>query len=177
MGVKYSYDDFTTKGHGVIEYGSAGSDEGKPKRKRRPKKQSKFTKRWPSAAPLKRQKMENFSSLKKNKSQTNKQNQNKEIDKKAAAIFKQRFPGQQPQKGQIKEIRRELLEKSNTKLSAQTNRPKTRSKTTGGVPRDNIIGQLAHGVFKKRFPGQQPRKDQLKKIRQEIIEARNQIGL
>lgn len=163
MGVRYSYGDYTTKGHGVIEYASTNSNEDGLKRKRRPKSKSKFTTRWPSAEPIKKRK-----SVEETK---------KSIEKRAMTIFKKRFPGQQPKKGQIKEIKRELIEaaKNSSKANKQKNIAKTsnRKRSNG----ENKIDTLAKAMFEKRFPGQQPKKEQLKEIRKELIEARKKIGL
>ena len=163
MGVRYSYDDFTTKGHGVIEYASTNSSEDGPKRKRRPKTKSKFATRWPSAAPLKKRK----STVDSKES----------IDKRALAIFKQRFPGQQPKKGQIKGIKKELIKATNgnPKTSKQNHDPALtfkKQKTS-----ENKIDTLTLAMFERRFPGQQPKKGQLEVIRKELIEARKKIGL
>lgn len=176
MGVRYSYDDFTTKGHGVIEYASTNSNEDGSNRKRRPKTKSKFATRWPSVSPMKRRKMEDFSTLKKKKT-SNKQNPNKEIDKEAARIFKERFPGQQPQKGQMKEIRQELLKNPEYKQRSESKQPKQTPSTRKRNSSSSAVDTLTIAMFKKRHPGQQPKKSQLQEIRQELIEQRKKIGL
>lgn len=168
MSIRYSYGDFTTKGHGVIEYADPSySGEGK-KPKRRSKVKSKFATRWPSASPL------------KVKSTVSKQKTNKTLHQQAQAIFKQRYPDQQPKKGQIKVIMKELQ-----KSGAGANKPKHRQIKTvlsskaksSTIKPTNKIDELALALFKRRFPEQKPQKEQLKEIRQELIEARKKLGL
>lgn len=168
MSIRYSYGDFTTKGHGVIEYTDPYSNEDGKKTKRRSKSKSKFATRWPSPAPM------------KFKTANSKPTTKKSIQQQAQEIFKQRFPGQQPKKGQIKIIMQELR-KSGGKLKKQkgqkskavnaTNARKNKANTT------NKIDELALALFKRRFPGQKPQKEQLKELRQEVIEGRKKLGL
>lgn len=100
MVYRHSYGEFTTKSYGVIEHTSTKFGDDSKKRKRRPKLELKFATRWPSAAPLKRKKT--ISAPKQS------------LDKRAMALFKQRFPGQQPKKGQINEIKAEILKSTKT---------------------------------------------------------------
>ncbi len=164
MGVKYSYDDFTTKGHGVIEYADPHYNEDENQKPKRRSK-SKYGTRWPSP------------SLIKKKSQENNLVSKKILDKQARQIFKQRNPGQQPKKGQIKVIIQELYEKqqkqNKKKLKVNT---KTKPKITKSKPK-NKINELAITIFKQRNPGQQPTKRKLKDIRLEVIDARRRLGL
>lgn len=163
MGVRYSYGDYTTKGHGVIEYASTNSNEDGPKRKRRPKTKSKFTTRWPSAEPIKKRKT----------AEQTKQS----IEKRAMTIFKKRFPGQQPKKGQIKEIKREIIEAAKNSSKAKKQKPISVTNSRKQNKSDNKIDTLAKAMFERRFPGQQPKKEQLKEIRNELIAARKKLGL
>ncbi len=72
----------------------------------------KYGKRWPKPAPLKKRKMSSLTTLRK-KEQKNSQNPNKDVDKRTWAVFNARYPGQQPAKGQIVEIRKEILAQEN----------------------------------------------------------------
>lgn len=168
MSIRYSYGDFTTKGHGVIEYADPSySGEGK-KPKRRSKVKSKFATRWPSPAPLKL------------KPATSKQKTKQTPHQQAQAIFKQRYPRQQPKKGQIKLIMQELR-----KTGSKSKKQKGQIHKVGNLPNTqsnklkptNKIDELALALFRRRFPEQQPQKEQLKEIRQELVEARKKLGL
>lgn len=168
MIVRYSYDDFTTKGHGVIEYTNPYSNEDGKKHKRRLKNKSKFSTRWPSAAPM------------KFKTASSKAITNKSIQKQAQEIYKQRFPGQQPKKGQIKIIIQELRKTAGKSKKQKGQKPRinnpSNAKNNKSDPTKKV-DELAATIFKRRFPGQKPHADQLKEIRQEVINARKKIGL
>jgi len=166
MSVRFSYGDFTTRGHGVIEYADPYSNQdGQKKRKRRSKVNPKLVTRWPSAAPLKL------------KASTSKPVIKKSVEKQAWDVFKQRHPGQQPKKGQMKLIMQEL------RIMAQQskgNNSKTGAKANSQSPKpqpENKIDTLTLAMFKRRYPGQQPNKDKLKDIRQELVDARRKLGL
>lgn len=168
MSIRYSYGDFTTKGHGVIEYADPYSNEDGKKPKRRSKIKSKFATRWPSPAPM------------KFKTASSKATTNKSIEKQAQELFRKRYPGQQPKKGQIKIIMQELR-KSGSKSKKQkgqklkvVNATKTKNKKVNPT---NKIDELALALFKRRFPGQKPQGDQLKEIRDQVITARKNLGL
>lgn len=75
------------------------------RRSRRPKTTLKYGTRWPSPQPLKKHKFITTIS----KKSALKQNPNKAIDKLAWKIFNERYPEQQPKKGQIGDIRKEIL--------------------------------------------------------------------
>jgi hypothetical protein len=84
-------------------------------RTRKPTAGLKYGTRWPRAQPIKLSSQWKDIKLGKGNSsarmsQPNKQNPNKNLDKKAWAIFSSRFPDQQPKKGQIVEIRNEIIE-------------------------------------------------------------------
>lgn len=166
MGVRYSFGDFTTRGHGVIEYTDPYStQDDKKKHKRRKKIDPKFATRWPSAAPLKL------------KSSSNKPVPKITVEKKAWEIFKQRYPGQQPKKGQIKLIMKELGGKpQNSPGKNPTRHAKIQHKNTNAAVL-NPLDKLTQLMFKKRYPGKQPTKNQLNEIEQELVAARKMIGL
>lgn len=163
MGVRYSYGDFTTRGHGVIEYADLYSNQG-GQRKKRIKSKSRFATRWPSPAPLK------IMSPKNNVSSIS-------LEKRAWKIFKKRYPGQQPKKGQIKLIMKELGLKPN-KTQGKVQKLSTRAHIKKHVPRpENTLDKLAKAMFIKRYPDQHPTKDQLADLRREIADARSKLGL
>lgn len=165
MGVRYSFDNFSTKGHGVIEYADPHYYEDGQKPKRRTKSKSKFATRWPGPAPM------------KFKTSKSKAESKLLLNQQAQKIFKKRYPGQKPQKGQIKEIMRELQAKPQKQNSKKL---KTNSIPSPKVKKPNSkqkIDELALSVFKRRFPGQKPQPGQLDQIRQEVINARNKLGL
>lgn len=166
MGVRYSFGDFTTRGHGVIEYADPSStQDGQKKRKRRKKINSKFAIRWPSAAPLKL------------KSSGNKPVPKISAEKKAWEIFKQRYPGQQPKKGQIKVIMKELGSKpQNAPGNNQKRHTKGNAKSAAPKPQ-SPLDTLALAMFVKRYPGMQPTKNQLTDVKQELAAARKKLGL
>lgn len=165
MGVRYSFDDFSTKGHGVIEYADPHYYEDGQKPKRRPKSKSKFATRWPGPAPM------------KFKTSKSKAESKLLLNQQAQKIFKQRYPGQKPQKGQIKEIMREL--------QAKPQKQKVKKSKTNNVPNPKVkkpnpsqkIDELALAIFKRRYPGQQPQTGQIQEIKQEVINARNKLGV
>lgn len=165
MGVRYSFDDFSTKGHGVIEYADPHYYEDGQKPKRRTKSKSKFATRWPGPAPM------------KFKTSKSKAESKLLAQAEAQKIFKRRYPGQKPKKGQIKEIMRELQAKSQKQKVKKT---KTGSITSAKVKKPNPnqkIDELALAVFKRRYPGQQPQAGQIQEIKQEIINARSKLGV
>lgn len=166
MGVKYSYDDFTTRGHGVIEYADPHFYENEnQKSKRRTKSKSKYGTRWPGPSPIKKS------------SQKSNLISKKPVEKQAWDIFKKRYPGQQPKKGQIKEIKRELLanhqKQKNKKLKVDTTVKIKNDKSSS----NNKIDELTFILFKRRYPGKQPTKIQHEEIRQEVINARSELGV
>lgn len=166
MSIRYSYGNYTTKGHGVIEYADPSYHEDGKKPKRRPKTNPKFATRWPSAAPLKL------------KSTASKQKTSKTLHQQAQSIFKQRNPGQQPKKGQIKAIMKELQKMGNVvakpkKQKAKSVLPKMSNKSDAQTKLD----ELTLKVFSKRFPGQKPQPGQLKELKQEVIDERKKLGL
>lgn len=166
MSIRYSYGDFTTKGHGVIEYtNSSYSADGKPKRRKRTK--LKHATRWPSAAPLTK------------KPTATKQKTNKTLHQQAQSIFKQRNPGQQPKKGQIKAIMKELQKSGSSATKPVRQKSKNKSTLSLGSKPDvqTNIDEITLKVFNKRFPGQKPQPDQLKELKQEVISERKKLGL
>ena len=89
-------------------------------RSRKPAAGLKYATRWPRAQPIKLSSQwkdikQGKRSSSVSKSQPNKQNPNKNLDKKAWAIFSSRFPDQQPKKGQIVEIKNEIIHQETKK--------------------------------------------------------------
>lgn len=165
MSIRYSFSDFTTRGHGVIEYADPHSTQDGQKKRRRRKVNSKLATRWPSAAPLKR------------KSPAVAAVSHKTADKRALEVFKKRYPGQQPKKGQIKLIKKEL---GLNKKTITSNKPKITVKSRSRTPivkPNNPLDTLALARFSKLHPGQKPSGTQLSDIRQEIANARSKLGL
>jgi hypothetical protein len=163
MGVRYSYGDFTTKGHGVIEYADpTPGKEGGKKRKRRTSGKSKFAKRWPSAQPL------------KHKTPDIRQFSKAYRKKKALEVFRKRHPGKSPAKGQLKAIEEELIAKA-TASKTKTKSKKLNSSKPANIP--STTDTLAIAKFKKLYPGQQPSKGQIAEIKQEIAIKRKKLGL
>ena len=166
MSVRYSFGGFTTRGHGVIEYADPHPiQDGQKKRKRRKKIDSKFATRWPSAKPLKL------------KSSTDKLVPKISVEKKAWEIFKQRHPGQQPKKGQIKIIMKELSGKPRSTLDKnQARHAKSQNKNTAPTIQ-SPLDKLTLAMFAKRHPGNKPTKKQLVEIKLELAAARRKLGL
>lgn len=166
MSIRYSYENFTTKGHGVIEYTNSSYDGDGKKTKRRRKPKAKYATRWPSAAPLKK------------KTIVTKQKTNKTLHKQAQAIFRQRNPGQQPKKGQIKAIIRELQKRGSKVVVPKSKKVKSTSHSNNKkTEAETKIDELTLKVFSKRFPGQKPEPGQLKELKQEVISERRKLGL
>lgn len=173
MGIRYSYDDFMTKGHGVIEYADPHCLEEGVQIPKRSRQQSKFAVRWPSAVPIKK------------RPKATKLEAGKSLDKQASDIFKERFPGQQPKKGQIRQIKRDLLKgarnESNKRLYQSRYRMQNKGlSSTANIRKPNpkkIIDELSLAIFKRRFPGIQPKENVLKEIRQEVATARKTLGV
>lgn len=168
MSIRYSYGNYTTKEYGVIEYAGPSYHEDGDKPKRRRKTNTKFATRWPSATPLKL------------KSTASKQKNYKALHQQAQSILKQRNPGQQPKKGQIKVAMKELQKSGAGAKKPKYQKMKTilSSKATGSNTKPtNKIDELALALFKRRFPEQKPQKEQLEEIRQGIVKARKKLGL
>ena len=168
MSIRYSYNDFTTKGHGVIEYADPRYYEDGKKPKRRSRNRSKYAVRWPSPNPM------------KVKSLSSKQAVSKSLEKQAQDIFKQRYPGQQPQKGQIKEIIKVLRKSSGSSRKQMKQKAKAgthaKAKNKMSDPKE-AIDERTLAVFKLRFPGRNPQAGQLNEIKQEVTNARKKLGL
>lgn len=167
MSIRYSFGGFTTKGHGVIEYADPSYYEDGKKPKRRRKVNSKFATRWPSAAPL------------KVRSSSTNPKTNKTLHQRAQAMFKQRFPAQQPKKGQIKAIMKELQKSvSNTPKPVRQKNKNKSIISLGNMPdAQTNIDEITLKVFNKRFPGQKPQPQQLNELKQEVISERKKLGL
>lgn len=172
MDVRYSYSNYTTKRHGVIEGGYYSSGE---KRKRRSGSKPKFAARWPSPKPIK---------TKPTDKALNKINELRTLDQRAWAVFKKRHPGQQPIKGQIKKIKKELILNKSHKASVVTQKTIVhKHKKQNQVVNyklqdmDKTIVDLAIKRFQLHSPGQLPSKAQLEEAKREIIKARQEIGL
>ncbi len=177
MSVRYSYDNYTTRGHGVIEYTDPhASIDGPKKRKQHAKINPKLATRWPSPAPLKK--------ARPGISKKNEAKLSSLIDRQCWKIFKQRYPGQLPQKGQMKAIRKEVLKNYKSSQLKDTNQPPAYKKKVHSrplskpiTPELNIVNELANAKFSKLHPGQKPTDIQLRAMRHEIAEGRKKLGL
>ena len=182
MRIGFSYGGFTTHGHGVIEYTDPHPVEGGRRKVKRHKSDPKLTTRWPRADPIR--------VAKPNLSKTKDISMNAIIDKKCLKMFKKRFPGQTPQKGQIKALRQEAIKalglensvsiKARQLVAIKTKQPQKHKPPHMHKPSSSgsdVINELALKKYSKLYPGEKPSGDRFDKIRQEIIAGRKQLGL
>lgn len=168
---EYRSSGATTNSYGSIQYTDPHSPPESGKRRRR--SQLKHATRWPRAKPL----------SVSTKSAQDIKNEKRTLDRQVFQIFKQRYPGQQPKKGQLKVIREEILKnkaksvKKVRKKTAPAHKHIASAITPPRIEKQNTIDKLARNLFARRHPGQKPSKEQLKDIRHEIVEGRKRLGL